>query len=113
MAKLLTYEDYVRLPSDRRWEIVGGVAHVVPAPNTRHQTIVVKLVQQIANHLTDHGGGRVFVAPFDTVLTDADIFQPDIVYISADDIDVLTDLNVRGNPTWVIEVLSNPYYERD
>jgi len=112
-AAPLTYDDYLHLPPDRRWELVGGVPKVVPSPNTRHQDIVVELVRLIANHLKRHGGGRVFVAPFDAVLSDIDVFQPDVVFVSDADIDVLTDDNIRGNPTWVIEVLSNPYYERD
>lgn len=109
----LTYADYVRLPPDRRWELVGGVPHVVPSPNRRHQQIVVRLMKTILDHLDEAGGGEVYVAPFDTVLTEIDVLQPDIVFVSDADKAVLTDLNIRGNPTWVIEVLSNPYYERD
>jgi hypothetical protein len=43
MAKAapLTYADYCRLPPDRRWELIEGVPNVVPAPNRRHQDIVV------------------------------------------------------------------------
>lgn len=67
----------------------------------------------VANHVNVHGGGRVYVAPLDTVLSDIDVFQPDIVFVSEDDARVLTEANIRGTPTWVIEVLSNPYYERD
>ncbi len=109
----LTYEDYVRLPPDRRWELVGGVPRVVPSPNRRHQTIVIRLLRIVADYLDERGGGEVFVAPFDSVLSEIDVFQPDVVFISDDDAGVLTDDNIRGNPTWVIEVLSNPYYERD
>jgi Uma2 family endonuclease len=109
----LTYADYLRLPPDRRWEIVEGVPHVAPSPNIRHQEIAGRLFVLIANHLREHGGGRVFIAPLDTVLSDIDIVQPDVVFISDTDQDVLTDDNISGSPTWVIEVLSNPYYERD
>lgn len=109
----LTYDDYLHLPPDRRWELVEGVPHVVPSPNVRHQEIVGRLHVIVANHVNVHGGGRVYVAPLDTVLSDIDVFQPDIVFVSDDDAHVLTDANIRGTPTWAIEVLSNPYYERD
>jgi Uma2 family endonuclease len=111
-AAPLTYDDYVRLPPDRRWELAQGVPRVVPSPNRRHQHVVGRLFVLVFEHVRDHGGGEVFVAPFDAVLSDIDVFQPDIVFVSNADIAVLTD-NIRGNPTWVIEVLSNPYYERD
>lgn len=109
----LTYADYVHFPADRRWELVKGVAHVVPSPNRRHQAIAGKLFVLVSNHLRERGGGEVYVAPFDTVLTDEDVVQPDLVFVSDADAGVLTDDNIWGTPTWVIEVLSNPYYERD
>lgn len=109
----LTYADYVRLPGDRRWELVEGVAHVVPSPNRRHQKIAGRLHLVVGGYVEEHGGGEAFMAPFDAVLTDIDVVQPDILFVSDADIGVLTEDNVRGNPTWVIEVLSNPYYERD
>ncbi len=109
----LTYADYVRLPPDRRWELVKGVPRVVPSPNRRHQDIVGLLYSLVLFHVREHGGGHVFIAPFDTVLSDVDVFQPDVVFLSDEDLQALTDLNIRGNPTWVVEVLSNPYYERD
>jgi Uma2 family endonuclease len=116
MAKqpaLLTYEDYLHLPADRRWELVKGVPRVVPSPNRRHQEVLGRLFVAVFQHVAEHGGGAVFFAPFDAVLGDNDVFQPDIVFVSDADADVVTDDNIRGNPTWVVEVLSNPYYERD
>jgi Uma2 family endonuclease len=109
----LTYEDYLHLPPDRRWELVEGVPRVVPSPNRRHQHIAGRLFLCIGGWVERNGGGEVFFAPFDAVLSDIDVFQPDIVFVSRADAAVLTDDNIRGNPTWVIEVLSNPYYERD
>jgi len=110
---LLTYADYLHLPPDRRWELVGGVPRVVPSPNMRHQDIAGRLYLTVGGYLAEHGGGKAWFAPFDAVLSDNDVFQPDIVFVSHADADVLTEDNIRGNPTWVIEVLSNPYYERD
>lgn len=109
----LTYEDYLHLPPDRRWELIEGAPRVVPAPNRRHQTILLRLSLVIGRFLEENGGGSMFFAPFDAVLSDIDVFQPDIVFVSDADMEVLNDDNVRGNPTWVVEVLSNPYYERD
>lgn len=39
-----TYEDYKLLPEDRRYEIIEGELLVTPAPNTRHQRILVEIL---------------------------------------------------------------------
>lgn len=111
-ARQLTYEDYTRFPPDRRWELIEGESHVVPSPNARHQRIALDLATDINVYLRRHGGGEAFVAPFDTVLSEIDVFQPDIVFVADEDASVLTPDNIWGTPTWVVEVLSNPYYEQ-
>jgi Uma2 family endonuclease len=113
MVKPLTYADYLHLPADRRWELIEGVPHVVPSPNRRHQELLGRLFVPVYEYLAEHGGGQVFLAPFDTVLTDIDVVQPDIVFVADADRGVLTDDNISGVPTWVVEILSNPYHERD
>lgn len=110
----LTYEDYLTFPEGERWEVIDGEAYMVPAPNTRHQQIIVEILVQVANHLKAHGGGTVLVSPFDVVLdAGGDVVQPDIVFIADADKDVLTEANAWGTPTWVIEVLSPSRPERD
>ena len=110
--RLITYDDYVTFPDEPRVEIIEGEPYVVPAPNRRHQEVLGRLHLRIGTYVEQHGGGWVFVAPFDVVLTDMDIVQPDIVFV-ADDTDVLNDANIRGTPSFVIEVLSPSHPERD
>ncbi len=109
----ITYDDYLTFPDEPRLEIVEGEAYVVPSPNRRHQEILGRLYLRLGNHVEQHGGGAVFIAPFDVVLTNTDIVQPDIVFISNENLEVLTDANVRGTPSWVIEVLSPSHPDRD
>jgi Uma2 family endonuclease len=109
----LTYEDYVHFPEGQRWELIDGEAYVVPSPNARHQDIAGLLYRRVAEHLETHGGGRVFIAPFDVVLDPGDVLQPDVVFIADEDLGALTDANVWGKPTWVVEVLSPSTRGRD
>jgi len=112
--RMITYEDYLTFPDEPRLEIIEGEAYVVPAPNRRHQEVLGRLHLRIGHFVEQHGGGAVFFAPFDVVLTDTDIVQPDIVFIADEHLDVLTDANVWGTPSWVVEVLSpsNPSHDR-
>lgn len=102
----LTYEDYLHFPEGERYELIDGEAWMVPAPNFRHQDMLLRLARCVADHLDAHGGGRVIMAPFDVVLSDPDVLQPDLVFIADGDLDVLTEANVWGTPSWVVEILS-------
>ena len=109
----LTYEDYAHFPDDgRRWELIDGEAFVVPSPSFKHQDIAGSMYQRIKNHLDRHGGGRVVIAPLDVVLSDVNTVQPDVVFVSDEDADVITEKNIRGAPTWAIEVVSDPVRDK-
>jgi Uma2 family endonuclease len=109
----LTYEDYVHFPEGQRWELLDGEAFVIASPTARHQDIALRLARVVADHLDVHGGGRVFIAPFDVVLSPGDVVQPDVVFISDARMDVLTEANVWGTPDWAVEVLSDPHRDRE
>jgi len=104
----LTYDDFLLFPDDgRRHELIDGIHHVTPCPNTRHQELVGRLHFEIESFLRQHPGtGRVFLAPFDVLFTRWDVVEPDLLYIAADQAEILTSKNVQGAPALVIEILS-------
>ncbi len=109
----LSYDDYVRFPDDGlRWELIDGEAFMVPSPSTGHQDMILRLATLVKNHLDRHGGGRVFVAPLDVLLSDHDVVQPDVIFVADADADVITERNISGVPTWVVEVVSDPVRDR-
>jgi Uma2 family endonuclease len=111
----LTYDDFLRLPDDgKRHEIIGGVHYVTPSPNRRHQRLVGRLYFSLASVLerVPHLG-EVFLAPFDVVLSDHDVVEPDLLFIAGDQPEILTPDNVNGPPALVIEVLSKRTRKRD
>lgn len=108
-----TYEDYVDFPEDgKRYEIVDGEVHVTPAANTRHQDIVLHVAVRLYQHVDRHGGGRVFVAPYDVVLSQTDVVEPDVVFVADTDAHRITAANLQGPPTLAVEVLSDPRHDR-
>ena len=101
-----TYDDFVNVPDDgKRHEIIDGEHYVTPSPNTKHQSSVVSLLS-IGAYLKQEPIGHVFTAPFDVVLSDLDIVEPDLLYISRDRLEILTKAHVRGAPDLVVEILS-------
>lgn len=109
----LTVEDLDAFPDDDvRRELLDGELLVSPSPFRRHQELVGRLHGLIWTHLRAHGGGRVFVAPFDVVLSQDTLFEPDLLFVGDDQLQILTERNVQGPPALVIEVLSDPRRDR-
>jgi Uma2 family endonuclease len=111
----LTYDDLVRMPDDGlRHEIIDGVHYVTPSPVRRHQDLSGRLHLAIGNYLKEHpDAGRLYYAPFDTIFSRWDVVEPDLLFIAADQLDILTDANVQGAPALVIEILSPGTKARD
>jgi Uma2 family endonuclease len=111
----LTYNDLVRMPEDGlRHEIIDGVHFVTPSPVRRHQQLSRRLLVAIDRYLDDHPGfGQVFHAPFDTLFSPFDVVVPDLVVVTGDQLDILTEKNVAGAPALVIEILSPGTRRRD
>lgn len=111
----LTYEDFLQFPDDgKRHELVDGEHYVTPSPNLRHQVILGDLYLLIASWLEAHPVGRIFLSPFDVVLSNFDIVEPDLLYMSNERAAaVLTSQHVKGTPELVVEIASPGTRRRD
>lgn len=109
-----TYEDYVLFPDDgKRHELIDGDHYVTPAPNTRHQTVVVSLTRILSTHARAHRLGRVFTAPYDVLLSDVDVVEPDLLFVSSSRSSLVTEKHLRGAPDLAIEILSESSRKTD
>ncbi|MCY3844469.1 MAG: Uma2 family endonuclease [Acidobacteria bacterium] len=108
-----TYKDYCATPDDERYELLNGNLMMVPAPNRKHQKVLGRLYIELSRFSQEHELGEVYVAPFDVWLSDTDVVQPDVLFVSRAREHTLTDENVRGAPDLVIEILSPSTADRD
>ena len=108
-----TYEDYCATADDKRYELLNGDLMMVPAPNRKHQWVLGRLHIELDRFTQEHGLGEVYVAPFDVVLSDTDVVQPDLLFISRAREHTINNENVRGAPDLVIEILSPSTADRD
>ena len=109
----LTYADLAAMPDDGfRHELIAGELFVSPSPRPRHQTVVAELLVALRAHVKEQGLGQVFIAPLDVVLSDRDVVEPDVIYIGSNQVDIINDLNIRGVPTLLIEVVSDSRMDR-
>jgi Uma2 family endonuclease len=110
----LTYQDYRLLPDDgKRYEVIEGDLCMTPAPVTRHQIVVGRLLHVLLSYLETHPVGTVLTAPCDVLLSDTDIVQPDLLYVRNNSKAQVTELNIQGPPDLVVEVLSPATATRD
>lgn len=111
-AVKLTYEDYASIPGDERYELIGGELILAAAPNEIHQRVSKRLLWALMR-VEESGLGWVYHAPFDVVLSDTDVAQPDLLFVSRERADIITPANVRGAPNLVVEILSPSTAQRD
>jgi Uma2 family endonuclease len=114
-AVKLTYDDFLLFPDDgQRHELIDGEHYVTPSPNPRHQRILGKLYLAIGNYLRANPIGEVFFAPLDVVMSEHDVVEPDLLYLSRERAaQVLVPEHVRGAPELVVEVGSKGTRKRD
>jgi len=110
----LNYDDLRLFPDNgKRHELIDGEHIMTPAPNTKHQRVVIRLGTRLQVSVEKTKSGVVFTAPYDVVLSDYDITEPDIVFVSANRQQIITQANLRGAPDLVVEILSPSTKEID
>lgn len=103
---VLTYDDLAAFPDNGlRRELLAGQPFVSPAPTTLHQRLVLQIGRALAAYADEHGG-EAFVAPVDVILTDTDVVEPDVVYISGEREAIVQEQGIFGVPSLLIEVVS-------
>ena len=107
---LITYEDYLTFPDNDgiRKEIIEGELYMTPAPSTRHQLILGRLFKALDNFVLKENKGIVLLAPCDVIFSSINVMQPDILFISNQNLKILTEKNIQGAPDLLVEILS-PY----
>ncbi len=101
-----TYEDYLHFPEDKRYEIIDGEVSLAPSPDKIHQDISRNLEFILWEFVKKNDLGLVYYAPFDVVLSEIDIVQPDLIFVSKERKLIVTEKNIQGAPDMVIEILS-------
>lgn len=109
--KKYTADEFFSLVPDSvndRAELINGEITPLAAPDIVHQTIVMRAASLLDRFAVSHGGNcRVIIAPFDVMLNDENIVQPDISVVCAPS--RLDGRRCTGAPDLIIEVTSSNY----
>lgn len=111
--KKWTYEDYLELEDDKRYEIIGGRLLMTPSPEFNHQLISARLEFLLMKFVEEKGLGYVVHAPTDIVLDRDNVVQPDILFILKENKGIIQKRGIFGPPDIVIEIVSPSSQYRD
>jgi Uma2 family endonuclease len=98
-------EVFESLPEGTLCQVINNKLIRSPAPSSRHQQILRDIFRQIDKHVLSNQLGEVLFAPVDVYLDEENVYQPDIVFISNQQIHILQE-KINGAPDLIVEILS-------
>ncbi len=112
--KVWTYEDYLRNTEEGRYELINGRLERMPAPNFIHQEVLKRLLYKLIAWVEiEKNLGKVLPAPFDVILGERVVVQPDIVFISKENLKNVREGRLFGPSGLVVEIVSPNTVRRD
>ena len=99
-------EVFKSLPEGTLVQLIENNLIMSPSPKDRHQGVLEELTFQLTTHVRKQGLGKVRFAPYDVYLDQKNAFQPDLIFISNENLYKIEEDGLHGAPDLVIEILS-------
>ncbi len=111
----VTYEDLLALgESNKRVELFDGEPVMAAAmPKISHQLIAKNLGKALDAYVERNNRGLMLIHPVDVVLSQHNVVQPDLSYLTNDQLPLESDSELNQVPAMVVEILSPSTEERD
>jgi Uma2 family endonuclease len=111
----MSYEDYQAWWDEGRYgEWVNGEVIVFMAPKRSHQVMAGWFYRVLIEFTESFGLGEVMVAPFEMLIRGGRSSRlPDVLFVSHEHLDRLTDDRLEGAADLVIELISDDSQRRD
>lgn len=87
-------------------QLIEGELFISPSPSRYHQQIISNLGYILLHYVRRHPVGAIDLAPLDVYLDDINVYEPDILFVSNERRELLSDDGVHGAPDLVVEILS-------
>jgi Uma2 family endonuclease len=102
-----TMEVFKMLPEGTRCELINGTIYMSPAPTINHQDAILSLGSELLQFAKKKNLGKIFISPVDVYLdSQKNAFQPDLVFISNNRLNIIKEDGIYGAPDLVVEILS-------
>lgn len=99
-------EVFEMLPEGTLAEVINNVIYMSPASSFPHQDVCTQLASLIRLHTSAANSGKCIASPIDVYFDDKNVFQPDIIFISNENMSIIKDEKVKGAPDLIVEILS-------
>jgi len=111
--KKYTYKDYAKLPEGAPYQLIGGELIMTPAPTPYHQYISGNIYSVLKQFVERNNLGQVYYSPIDVYFEETETYQPNIIFISKERLNIISETKIEGAPDLVIEILSpaTAYYD--
>jgi Uma2 family endonuclease len=109
-----TYADYAALPEGSSYQLIAGQLTMTPAPTPYHQQVAIRLEYLLVDFLLiKQKVAEVLHAPIDVYFDEHEVYQPDIIAILRDRLEIIGEAKIEGAPDLVVEILSpsTAYYD--
>ncbi len=111
--KEYTYDDLMQLEEGTLCELINGIIEMSPAPLIIHQIILKNLSKKIDDRIQESNKGLLLPAPVDLIIDEKNVVQPDLLFISLENIPKIRDKYIDFPPDIVIEIISPSSVVRD
>jgi Uma2 family endonuclease len=107
-SRSFTYDDLQRAREtrDEHLELIEGEIIVTPSPSPLHQLVVHRLAVLLDRAIVESGLGLVLESPLDVFLAARNVFQPDLIVLLRDRIQLVGSAMIESAPSLAVEVIS-------
>lgn len=116
LEKTLTVREFLELDIFEEgylYELINGEIVKRASPSTEHQRASTRLLTLFLPFVTSSKLGEIFHAPYDVYLDEENLVQPDIIFVTAANSDIVQKGCIEGIPDLLVEILSPGTYKID
>jgi len=100
-------EAFELMPEGTLCQLINDNLIMSPAPSPDHQSVSGIIYEQISGFVRKNKLGKVFYSPIDVYLNNTNVYQPDIVFVSNDNLSIIDwKKGIMAAPDLVVEILS-------
>ena len=100
------FEVHQSLPEGTLVQLINNNLIMSPSPLNVHQKVLDKIYRYIGDFVETNHLGETRVAPFDVYFDKKNVFQPDVIFISNENLHKIEANGLHGAPDLVVEILS-------
>lgn len=113
-TKEWTVADYLLLGEmDTPCQLINGELIMSPAPTPLHQRVSKRIFKLLDKASVNKG--EVFYSPVDLYVDSKNVLQPDLVFISEENKQIISGRGIEGTPDLIVEIIfpSNIFTDRN